>query len=1383
MSARNRSFRRYRNGRQNVAKIQMIGSAATLFSHSSSGRPAGLANIRDATDTSLRKDLTTVVILEEPTAMMAMQQKNGHDDTTLPIEIDCVDTTASSVISSDGETDLLGLDDIDDEELHIRDNRSSSVKPLPASEKSKLVEDFELPALEFLSLCQEVNSPLYLYDELVAILKRHSKNGSLDVKKMPMRKTLMQNLRERLHPPIPYPHLIQTADGADIEVTKFNFLDQLRDLLQMSYFDHIDNLCANKEESQRFLQYRQTAQDELLEVCSCDWYKSTYEMLGVARQKKEDDGGMVDQFLMPLIFYVDKTGTDVFQRYPLEPLMFTTAILRRDIRRKADSWRHLGFIPPVKANDSRKALNNIQSYHYCLSVLLEDLVELQKHPPTLEVNLGGIRKVVSVRLPVAFVIGDQLSQDALCGKRPSSTIGTPRIHRSCMCSHLHCTVNGKANHLKHVGCKPIPIKAVQQLTLAVTCLPQLIDNEKHGLDTNEATREQPREIELHKAVMKRRAQLATKILNSTLGLYEIDNAFNPVCFGSNESGIHTATMNDIMHFNEGGLFLNLAQVAYGILPPKRRQENLETTIARIFSSNHSSVRSDYPRGFYKTGFSDLTLLTSVEKVGVVFALLVALRLDEDVKSNLFEKEIVESQKKYLTFPLGSDGHIKSEPDIKSENKANRSPATTKFTKGEKKGRTKVIATPKSTKGEKKGRTKVIATPKSTKGEKKCGSDDDKKRNAKHISSDDHLRSFPLTSASLFLRNKGKDKNEKTHYPLTVDGIRSIAHHLKLHDLGEILNVDLDALQLHYLLRSVWEVVSNLTDESYPSTPHEILSLNDDDADPESDDTGTVAVYAFLPPKENEREYDSDYRESHFRLTFIEMFGLEILKEQISALDMHIDNDLMSMYGIEREETPQDKRRRLSKSPTPRPRNHDEIQTKPNGDVVLLARSLREVANRKSDKNSQTTSTFVAKHGRDKKGTGLTTTRTCAVLSDVNTFCQMLEVTLLHHAYLHYSETLKVEERRDLSTFQRGIQSYMELVDRCMYRGDNSLDHATGKFHCHYQTVNVIPLYGDPSQYEAGSCERGLKTWAKKASHTAQKNKDVEVFSFQTASRVSDSQLLSNARDITLAAMAPAGGKSRSKNPWQQALTERSEQAENTRLEGNYFFARGEPNYHLDTNRLEITKVDRKGNEIVGSTTTMSESDIHKMVLYAVLNEEERENNISPTVQQHSGVIDLWTELKDGEGNYLRATPSYPSVGPWYDWVLVHFQRPTGVDVFLPAKCLIFYMDRSHNPSAIVHSVCWDPVRDKSGSLIFTEWQKEYNRNGLASMHKVPISAIQRGVYAFERCSHDKRDIPVSSQRLRRHEVIQEKVVVLAPRSTWASKFYEWCQTEVAFSSG
>jgi hypothetical protein len=54
-----------------------------------------------------------------------------------------------------------------------------------------------------------------------------------------------------------------------------------------------------------------------------------------------------NDFFLPLVLYRDKTGTNINQRYPLEPWMFTMPVLCRHVREKANSWHHLGFIPSL----------------------------------------------------------------------------------------------------------------------------------------------------------------------------------------------------------------------------------------------------------------------------------------------------------------------------------------------------------------------------------------------------------------------------------------------------------------------------------------------------------------------------------------------------------------------------------------------------------------------------------------------------------------------------------------------------------------------------------------------------------------------------------------------------------------------------------------------------------------------------------------------------------------------------------------------------------------------------------------------------------------------------------------------------------------------------
>ena len=132
------------------------------------------------------------------------------------------------------------------------------------------------------------------------------------------------------------------------------------------------------------------------------WATKTFEGL--------DDFNPDTDLFVPLMFYADKTGTDKYQRYPLEPWMFTTPILRQFARENAKSWRHLGFIPPTEdvdigeserncddkdgeavSSDSHcktKAQSNLQHYHDCLSAIFTELRECFTTKPWMYVNFG-----------------------------------------------------------------------------------------------------------------------------------------------------------------------------------------------------------------------------------------------------------------------------------------------------------------------------------------------------------------------------------------------------------------------------------------------------------------------------------------------------------------------------------------------------------------------------------------------------------------------------------------------------------------------------------------------------------------------------------------------------------------------------------------------------------------------------------------------------------------------------------------------------------------------------------------------------------------------------------------------------------------------------------
>ncbi len=119
---------------------------------------------------------------------------------------------------------------------------------------------------------------------------------------------------------------------------------------------------------------------------------------------------------------MDKTGTDVNQRYSLEPVLFSVAAIPRQQRESRHSWRHLGFIPQAVSGSEEETLTSLQTYHNSLAYLMDGLRESQKNPPTLLFKSEhGVIVPRRTFTPLMIVMGDQLSQDTLCGRLKSNS--------------------------------------------------------------------------------------------------------------------------------------------------------------------------------------------------------------------------------------------------------------------------------------------------------------------------------------------------------------------------------------------------------------------------------------------------------------------------------------------------------------------------------------------------------------------------------------------------------------------------------------------------------------------------------------------------------------------------------------------------------------------------------------------------------------------------------------------------------------------------------------------------------------------------------------------------------------------------------------------------
>jgi hypothetical protein len=356
-----------------------------------------------------------------------------------------------------------------------------------------------------------------------------------------------------------------------------------------------------------------------------------------------DDNG--DTIAIPIILYADKTGTDAFQRYSLEPWMFRLGILRRHIRERASSWRHLCFIPDLhqQSADSKSSEHTADTCHRCLDALLAELKLLQENPPKMWVRLGNMTKYVTVHLPIAFVMGDQMSNDVVCLRRQAK-VGGCRMHLSCMCSYL-----GMADYTKN--CQWVDAELIQGLYDAHVSSKSTSSSlaKATPLENNDSFEAFPNGTSNKKIVKyhKRRAQMSYLFLTQVMTTFPVQNAFWEMCFGDNKNGIYRAAIDDMMHFSpESGFFHYVIETTYH---PMTELEHLavdllvEKWLSR--SSFRSSVRDEFFPISFTRGFTRLSLLSYAEKVGVLFATIVLVYTDEG--KQLLEQVLDQQQRKYI----------------------------------------------------------------------------------------------------------------------------------------------------------------------------------------------------------------------------------------------------------------------------------------------------------------------------------------------------------------------------------------------------------------------------------------------------------------------------------------------------------------------------------------------------------------------------------------------------------------------------------------------------------------------------------------------------------------------------------------------------------------
>ena len=505
--------------------------------------------------------------------------------------------------------------------------------------------------VDLIQCCNKAGTPVKFLDEFLIILKRHLRAG-FDIHKAPSRANFMSRLRLRFASP----KATAVISPSGVLVPKFSLLDQLVDLLASSYFQDISCCAVNMDTTIRYHQYIPAEEEGNGEVLCADWYRRTYaDKIGESFEYVDPlTGRKYQNWLFPLCVYNDKTGVGAMEgKYTLEPVMFSVAVIRHDYRQQDKAWRHLGFIPNYhngtneEDSNDKDAEKSLSLFHELLGVLLEDLEEMQANPPLLSLNLFGEDVDIRLIIEVAFVMGDQLSQDHHCGRKKSNSGGAGRVHRACMTSFVGACKSG------HEECCPVEKHILEQL-YAIIQQGEDCPTRRGILAAAYETPETagPRDPEVIAAKKNRasleswlkvRSTIARQLYEKVYGMYPIRNAWSKISFGSNPNGIYRATLDDPMHYSSSGMFMYLATVSFkGLLPSEAKK--VEKYLRQDFS-NRCSVRYDFPRGKFSPGFTNCTLLTSNEKVGLMFSLYLGLGTKRI--ADIFEESIIRQQGKYL----------------------------------------------------------------------------------------------------------------------------------------------------------------------------------------------------------------------------------------------------------------------------------------------------------------------------------------------------------------------------------------------------------------------------------------------------------------------------------------------------------------------------------------------------------------------------------------------------------------------------------------------------------------------------------------------------------------------------------------------------------------
>jgi len=147
----------------------------------------------------------------------------------------------------------------------------------------------------------------------------------------------------------------------------------------------------------------------------------------------------------------------------------------------------------------------MRNYHKILSVILAELIDCQLAGGiSTTISINGFHQQVTMKVPIAFIVGDCKGNDRLCGRYGTHNLGNALVCRDCDC------LTEDAND-PLIDCQPL--------------LLEMFNVDDHDPDAL-----------------------------SHISHHNIDNAFHKACFGGDKEGVHGCTPPEMLYLYQQGLY-------------------------------------------------------------------------------------------------------------------------------------------------------------------------------------------------------------------------------------------------------------------------------------------------------------------------------------------------------------------------------------------------------------------------------------------------------------------------------------------------------------------------------------------------------------------------------------------------------------------------------------------------------------------------------------------------------------------------------------------------------------------------------------------------------------------------------------------------------------